>query len=130
MNDLTAVHTFDAPIHVSVDGSLRNPFVAVAVVVVTLFLGAVTCYAVMRLRQRQYQYASVVVALVLASVGSASLFHWVAFWLQAAVSRRVISTTYFGAPPWWLLPAFLLLTGVVAVLAGAAKTKYATKRTR
>lgn len=117
MSATTMTRPLNEPLHISVDGSLRNPHVALAAAAIALLLLVVAHRAIVLVRQRRYKAAVVVlVGLCVLSVGGAQLSHLLAFLLQSAIARRITSTTFFGGPPAWLFPAVVAIGAVLAAL--------------
>jgi hypothetical protein len=105
------------PMHISVDGSLANPHMLIAVILWALVLGAVAAVVVSLFARARRTRAAVGFVLLVALSG---LTPWtqlgLAWATQTIAARRMISTTFFYPPPGWLAPLAGIPLGITAGL--------------
>lgn len=92
----------EGPAHISVDGTLANPFVLAAVLIVAGFVAIAGFLAWSR--GRRTIWLVIGAASVIATMASVRILHHLAFELNWLMGGGRTPTTYFGAPPRWLVP--------------------------
>jgi len=92
----------EGPLHISVDGTIRNPYVLTAVVIVVLCAMALG-YVSLTVRTVGARVLAWI-ALLLIFFESTWIYHRVAFELHSVVIHQRIATTFFGRPPEMMAP--------------------------
>lgn len=113
--------------HISVDGSLANPHMAVAVFTWAAVIATLAAAATVQAHRR---HRVTVTLLLLPTAGLAALTPWVqlriAWLLQTASMGEKVSTTFFGPPPGWLAPAVGIAAGIaIGVVVSRGKRRVA-----
>jgi hypothetical protein len=115
--------------HISVDGSLANPHMLIAVILWAACLAVTTALAIVRSAQSQHKFR---LALFVIPVVLCVLTPWmqlqIAWLIQTVVARQMISTTFFYPPPGWLASTTGLMAGTLAGATLLWRNRRHTKR--
>jgi hypothetical protein len=105
------------PTHLTVDGTPQTPYILVAVIFLTTTLTIITYHAVRFTFFRKYARALVLLVVLLSiCVRSDYGSQLIAFWLTAAILRRITPTTFFGTPPTWIMPTTAVISSVLSAV--------------
>jgi hypothetical protein len=113
----------DGPVHISVDGTLRNRYVLAALLLIATVSASWMYWTVRRVLQGRWPPISLVVvtSLVLFASADGTVVHGVAVLLHQLGTGRSPSLTFFGAPARWLIAACSLLSAALALTLHRAK---------
>lgn len=100
----------EGPSHITADGTIGNPYILAAVVVISAAIVGITFWSAVQPRGVRLIF---LVLASLACVRSDLLYYWFAFELNGLISGHRTPTTFFGSPSAWVAPASLV-AGVVA----------------
>lgn len=115
--------------HISVDGSLANPHVQIAVSLWTLVLATVAAVIITLLNRGLRGRAAAGVVLLLFLSGLTSWIQLrIAWTIQSIAAREMISTTFFHPPPGWLAPTAGIALGVSVGLTLLIRSRHANSR--
>lgn len=102
----------EGPTHISVDGTIANPFVLAAVLVVAGFVAIAGFMAWSR--GRRTIWLVIGAATVIAIMSSGELLHHLAFELTWLLGGGRTPATYFGVPPRWPVPLAFAIGAAIA----------------
>lgn len=111
------LHT--GPSHITVDGTLSNPYVLAAVITAMILIATLSFMAV-RARSLKSRLLALS-AIAVSCVESKWIYQIIAFGFHSLVIRERIATTFMGSPSGWLAPAAAILgaaTGVIVTFRG------------
>ena len=112
--------------HISVDGSLANPHVQIAVGLWALVLATLAAVIITLLGRGLRGRAAVGVVLLLLLSGLTSWIQIrIAWTIQTISAREMISTTFFHPPPGWLAPTAGITLGVMVGLTLLIRSRHA-----
>lgn len=117
--------------YISVDGSLANPHVLIAVILWAACVGVITAVAIVRGSRRQLKSMAVLLATL---APLCVLTPWaqlrIAWLVQTIAAGQMISTTFFDPPPAWFAPATGAFAGTVSGVSRVLWNRYHTQQAR
>lgn len=99
--------------HITVEGSLKNPYVAFAVAVLAITIAAVVRGAVFSVRQGRWTRALLLLAVAAILTASTPFAQLRLAWLSQTVAiQRRVAVTYANPPAMWIAPALGVALGL------------------